>query len=87
MLPPIQSARRIHLQPDGDRQLPACLRDAGSRWLNNYLLRSWSNPGYRSPFRSVGYYGQYQELYLIAILTALFRGLVLPYLIWRIIVD
>lgn len=34
---------------------------------------------------AVGYYGGYPELYLIALLTALFRGLVLPYLIWQIV--
>jgi hydrogenase-4 component E len=33
---------------------------------------------------SVAYYGGYPELYLIALLTALFRGLFLPFLIWRI---
>jgi hydrogenase-4 component E len=33
----------------------------------------------------VGFYGGYPELYLIAILTCLFRGCVLPYLILRII--
>ena len=33
----------------------------------------------------MGFYGGYPELYLIAILTALFRGLFLPYLLWRII--
>jgi hydrogenase-4 component E len=30
-------------------------------------------------------YGGYPELYLIAILTGLFRGLFLPYLLWRIV--
>jgi hydrogenase-4 component E len=34
---------------------------------------------------AVGFYGNYPELYLIAILTLLFRGLLLPYLVWRII--
>jgi hydrogenase-4 component E len=33
----------------------------------------------------VGFYGNYPELFLIAILTVLFRGLFLPYLVWRII--
>ena len=58
----------------------------GSRWLNNYLYafaaESWVIAALSA---SVGYYGHYPELYLIAILTALFRGLLLPYLVWRII--
>jgi hydrogenase-4 component E len=57
----------------------------GSRWLNNYLYafaaESWIIAALSA---SVGYYGNYPELYLIAILTAFFRGLFLPYLIWRI---
>jgi len=57
----------------------------GSRWLNNYLyafaLESWIIAALSA---SVAYYGGYPELYLIAFLTALFRGLVLPFLIWRI---
>lgn len=58
----------------------------GSRWLRSYLYafaaESWSIAALSA---SVGYYGHYPELYLIAILTLLFRGLLLPYLIWRII--
>ena len=58
----------------------------GSRWLNNYLYafaaESWVIAALSA---TVGFYGHYPELYLIAILTALFRGLLLPYLIWRII--
>jgi hydrogenase-4 component E len=58
----------------------------GSRWLNNYLYafaaESWMIAALSA---AVGYYGGYPELYLIAILTAFFRGLFLPYLIWRII--
>lgn len=58
----------------------------GSRWLNNYLYaftaKSWVIAALSA---TVGYYGDYPELYLIAILTAFFRGLFLPYLIWRII--
>jgi hydrogenase-4 component E len=58
----------------------------GSRWLNNYLYafagESWVIAALSA---AVGYYGGYPELYLIAILTALFRGLFLPYLVWRII--
>jgi hydrogenase-4 component E len=58
----------------------------GSRWLNNYLYafagESWAIAILSA---TVGFYGGYPELYLIAILTALFRGLFLPYLVWRII--
>ena len=58
----------------------------GSRWLNNYLYafaaKSWVIAALSA---TVGFYGHYPELYLIAILTALFRGLLLPYLIARII--
>lgn len=58
----------------------------GSRWLKNYLyafaVESWIIAALSA---TVGYYGNYPELYLIAILTLLFRGLLLPYLIWRII--
>lgn len=58
----------------------------GSRWLNNYLYafaaESWIIAALSA---MVGYYGRFPELYLIAVLTALFRGLLLPYLIWRII--
>jgi hydrogenase-4 component E len=58
----------------------------GSRWLNNYLYafaaESWMIAVLSA---AVGYYGEYPELYLVAILTAFFRGLFLPYLVWRII--
>jgi len=58
----------------------------GSRWLSNYLYafaaESWVIAGVSA---AVGFYGSYPELYVIAALTALFRGLFLPYLIWRII--
>jgi hydrogenase-4 component E len=58
----------------------------GSRWLNNYLYafaaQSWVIAGLSA---AVGFYSGFRELYLIAILTALFRGLFLPYLVWRII--
>src|SRR5579864_3532370 len=58
----------------------------GSRWLKNYLYafaaESWAIALLSA---TVGYYGNYPELYLIAMLTLLFRGLLLPYLIWRII--
>jgi hydrogenase-4 component E len=58
----------------------------GSRWLRHYLFaftaESWLIGTLSA---SVGYYGGYPELYLIAILTFLFRGCLLPYLILRII--
>ena len=58
----------------------------GSRWLKNYLYafaaESWAIAALSAV---VGYYGNYPELYLIALLTLLFRGLILPYLIWRMI--
>lgn len=58
----------------------------GSRWLDNYLYafaaESWVIAALSA---AVGYYGNYPELYLIAILTLVFRGLLLPYLVWRII--
>jgi hydrogenase-4 component E len=58
----------------------------GSRWLKDYLiafgLQSWLIALLSG---AVAYHGNYHELYLIAILTALFRGLLLPYLILRII--
>lgn len=57
----------------------------GSRLLRHYLYafaaESWLI-GILSA--AVGYYGGYPELYLIAILTVLFRGCLLPYLILRI---
>lgn len=58
----------------------------GSRWLKNYLYafaaESWCIAALSA---AVGFYGHYPELYLIAMLTALFRGMLLPYLVWRII--
>jgi hydrogenase-4 component E len=58
----------------------------GSRWLKDYLvafaLQSWLIALLSA---AIGYYGHYPELYLIAVLTALFRGLVLPYLMLRIV--
>ncbi len=57
----------------------------GSRWLNAYLgafaLQSWLIALVSA---AVAWYGGYPELYGIAALTALFRGLVLPYLLLRI---
>lgn len=58
----------------------------GSRWLDHYLYafaaESWMIAGLSA---TVGIYAGYPELILIALLTILFRGVVLPYLIWRII--
>ncbi len=58
----------------------------GSRWLKNYLYafaaESWVIAALSA---LVGLSSGYEELYLIAVLTALFRGLLLPYLLWRII--
>jgi hydrogenase-4 component E len=58
----------------------------GSRSLRRYLhafaAESWLI-GILSA--AVGFYGDYPELYLIAILTVVFRGCLLPYLIFRII--
>ncbi len=57
----------------------------GSRWLNAYLvafaLQSWLIAILSA---AVACYGGYPELYGIAVLTALFRGMVLPYLLLRI---
>ncbi|HEY3910106.1 MAG TPA: hydrogenase [Stellaceae bacterium] len=58
----------------------------GSRWLDNYLYafaaQSWMMAALGV---AVGYFAAAPELYLIAALSAVFRGLVLPYLIWRMI--
>jgi hydrogenase-4 component E len=58
----------------------------GSRWLTDYLIafaaESWLIAGLSA---AVGYYGHYPELYVIALLTALFRGVILPYLLLRVI--
>lgn len=58
----------------------------GSRWLRDYMyafgLQSWLIALLSA---TVGYYGNYPELYLVALFTALFRGLLLPYLILRIL--
>jgi len=58
----------------------------GSRWLRHYLYafaaESWLIAALSA---AVGFYGNYPELYLVAILTLLFRGCFLPYLVLRII--
>jgi hydrogenase-4 component E len=58
----------------------------GSRWLNNYLYAFGAESWVIAALSAViAFYGGYPELYYIAILTALFRGLLLPYLIWKMI--
>lgn len=58
----------------------------GSRWLTDYLIafavESWLIAGLSA---AVGYYGGFPELYFIALLTAVFRGIILPFLLLRII--
>jgi len=58
----------------------------GSHWLRNYVyafaVQSWLIAALSA---AVGYFAGYPELYVIAVLTALFRGLVLPYLLMRIV--
>lgn len=57
----------------------------GSHWLKNHIYafaaESWVIAILSG---AVAYYGNYKELYLIAILTALFRGTVLPLLLIRL---
>jgi hydrogenase-4 component E len=58
----------------------------GSRWLNNYLYAFAAESWVIAALSVViGFYGGYSELYFIAILTVLFRGLLLPYWVWRMI--
>jgi hydrogenase-4 component E len=58
----------------------------GSHWLRNYVYafaaQSWLIAALSA---AVAYFGGYRELYAIAVLTALFRGLVLPVLLMRIV--
>lgn len=58
----------------------------GSRWLRDYMyafgVQSWLIALLSA---AMGYYAHFPELYLVALLTALFRGLLLPYLIMRIL--
>jgi hydrogenase-4 component E len=58
----------------------------GSRWLRDYMyafgLQSWLIALLST---AMAYYAHFPELYLVALLTALFRGLLLPYLILRIL--
>ncbi len=58
----------------------------GSRWLKDYLMafavQSWLIALLSA---AIGYYGHFTELYLIAILTAVFRGVILPWMILRVV--
>lgn len=58
----------------------------GSHWLRNHIwafaAESWVIAALSV---TVGIYGHYPELYAIAVLTLLVRGLLLPYLLLRII--
>jgi hydrogenase-4 component E len=58
----------------------------GSRWLKQYLYafaaESWTIAGISA---AVAYFDHFPELYLIAGLTVAFCGLVLPWMIWRMI--
>ena len=58
----------------------------GSHWLKNHVY-SFAAESWVIAFLSaaVGYYSHYEELYFIAILTALFRGTLLPYLVLRLV--
>lgn len=58
----------------------------GSRWLKDYMYAFGAQSWLIALLSAlVGYYGHYPELYLIAVLTILFRGLFLPYLVLRIL--
>lgn len=58
----------------------------GSHWLKNYVYafaaESWVIAALSA---AVGYFGDFRELYFIAAFTALFRGLVLPWLLMGIV--
>lgn len=57
----------------------------GSRWLKNYLIAFTAQCWVIACISAgVAYYGHYPELYVVAAFTALFRGMVLPYLVLRI---
>lgn len=56
----------------------------GSRWLKNYLY-AFAASSWAIAALAAAYFGSYAELYFIAGVTLVFRGIVLPYFIWRII--
>lgn len=58
----------------------------GSRWLKNYLYAfAAASLAIAALSAASAYFGDYAELYFIALLTLVFRGMILPYFIWRII--
>jgi hydrogenase-4 component E len=58
----------------------------GSRWLKNYLYAFAASSWAIAAVSAVSaYFGDYVELYFIALITLVFRGIILPYFIWRII--
>jgi hydrogenase-4 component E len=58
----------------------------GSRWLKNYLYAFGAESIVIAALSAaVGYYAGYPELYAVAALTLVFRGLLLPYLLWRVV--
>src|SRR5579862_2239636 len=58
----------------------------GSRWLENYLYAFAGSSWAIAALAAVAaYFGGHADLYFIALITLVFRGIVLPYLIWRII--
>ncbi|MGH9535433.1 MAG: hypothetical protein ACRD2E_11305 [Terriglobales bacterium] len=58
----------------------------GSRWLDNYVYafaaESWLIAALSA---AVGYYGHFPDLYAIAVLTVVFRGGILPWLVMRMV--
>ncbi len=60
----------------------------GSHWIRNHVYafaaESWVIAALSA---AIGFYGHYPELFIIAALTALLRGTVLPFLLLRIIRD
>jgi hydrogenase-4 component E len=58
----------------------------GSRWIDNYLYAFAAQSWVIAALAAVlGFFVGDPELYMIAVLTALFRGVLLPYLIRRMI--
>ena len=63
-----------------------CFVMLGSRWLKNYLYAFAASSWAIAALSAVSaYYSSQFDLYFIALVTFVFRGLVLPYFIWRII--
>lgn len=60
----------------------------GSHWIRNHVYafaaESWVIAALSA---AIGFYGHYPELFIIAALTALLRGTVLPFLLLRIVRD